>query len=65
MNDFWGVFKEIFMASTMVKKQEPIRLKAVRTTIEELFYETNPYINNTNKTIIKNYVYSNVKRVIA
>ncbi len=54
------------MASTMVKKQGPIRLNAVRTTIEEIFYDTNPYItNNPNKTIIKNYVYSNVKRVIA
>ncbi len=62
---FGEFFKEIFMVSTMIKKQEPIRLNTVKVTIEELFYETSPYINNPNKTIIKNYVYSNVKRVIA
>ena len=44
-----------------------LKLKTVRVTPEELFFDSCPYtsVNKNKAAVIKNYVYSNEKRIIA
>jgi hypothetical protein len=50
--------------SDFEKKTVTIPIKVVVTRLEEIFEETNPYPVIREK-IIKNYVYSNEKKIIA